>query len=781
MKVVLTEKPSVARELAAHLGARARRDGYFEGGGYQVTWALGHLVGLCEPHEYDAALRRWDLQTLPILPKPFKLALTGDARSKAQYKIVAALLRKATTVICATDAGREGELIFRNIAQLSRTKGKPTQRLWLSSLTPSAIAAAFSKLKPAKAYDRLAAAAQCRSQADWLVGLNATRNYTVRHGEGGVLWSVGRVQTPVLALIAERDDEIVEFVSVPWFELRTKYRDALFISTGKRFETQAAADEVAKSIAAAPLVVGDVKTRTQHVKPPQLYDLTTLQRDMNVRYGMSAAQTLSEVQKLYENKSVTYPRTDSRHLPVSMKAEMPGLLGALGKQYSEAVGGLDLSRLRMTSRGFDDAKITDHHAIIPTTRSGPSGNRVYDAIALRTIASFYPDCEKALTTVEASTADVRLRAKGVRIVKPGFTSVLPGPKSKTEQILPAFVRGEQGPHKPQVHAGATQPPNHFTDNSLLGAMETAGRLVDDEQLKEALKARGLGTPATRASIIETLLRRDYIRREDKALRATDLGRYLIALLRNPILKSAELTGDWEAKLAEIEQGRLQPDAFMGEVEAFTRTLVSASESRALDPNQLGPCPTCGAPVIEGKRGFGCSRWQAGCRYVLWKTFEGTEITTETARELLQHRLLAAPLEIGGTPKQLCLTRAGTLRALALPTAGSQSGGGQRGSTAPRRGNGKRGKPADGGKSLGACPSCGKPVIDKPKSYSCSGWREGCSFVIWKTMSGKKISVSMATKLLKSGRTQVLKGFVSKAKKKFDARLKVDDGKVGFEF
>ncbi|MBV1860979.1 MAG: DNA topoisomerase 3, partial [Nannocystaceae bacterium] len=564
MHVVLTEKPSVARELAAHLGARTRHNGYFEGKGYQVTWALGHLVGLSEPHEYDAALRRWDLQTLPILPKPFKLALTGDARSKAQYKIVAALLRKATTVICATDAGREGELIFRNIAQMSRSKGKPTQRLWLSSLTPSAIASAFSNLKPAKAYDRLAAAARCRSQADWLVGLNATRNYTVRHGEGGVLWSVGRVQTPVLALIAERDDEIVEFVPVPWFELRTRYRDALFISTGKRYETQAAADEVAKRIATEPLHIDDIKKRTQHVKPPQLYDLTTLQRDMNVRYGMSAAQTLNEVQKLYENKSVTYPRTDSRHLPLSMKKEMPGLLKALGKQYSEAVGGLDLSRLRMTARGFDDTKITDHHAIIPTTRPGPNSSRIYDAISLRTIASFYPDCEKALTTVEASAAEVRLRAKGVQIVKPGFTSVLPGPKSKTDQLLPAFVRGEQGPHKPEAHAGETQPPKHFTDNSLLGAMETAGRLVDDEQLKEALKARGLGTPATRASIIETLLRRDYVRRQDKTLRATDLGRYLIAMLRDPILKSAELTGEWEAKLKEIEQGRLQPDAFMAE-------------------------------------------------------------------------------------------------------------------------------------------------------------------------------------------------------------------------
>lgn len=778
MKVVLTEKPSVARELAAYLGAGSRRDGYFEGKGYQVTWALGHLVGLCEPHEYDAALRRWNLQTLPILPKPFKLALTGDARSKAQYKTVAALLRKATTIICATDAGREGELIFRNIVQKSRCTSKPTQRLWLSSLTPSAIATAFSNLKPAKAYNHLAAAARCRSQADWLVGLNATRNYTVRHGEGGVLWSVGRVQTPVLALIAERDDEIVEFVPVPWFELRTKYRDVLFVSTGKRFETQAAADEVAKRIATEPLVIDDVKTRTQHVKPPQLYDLTTLQRDMNVRYGMSAAQTLSEVQKLYENKALTYPRTDSRHLPVSMKKEMPGLLTALGKHYTKAIGGLDRSRLRMTSRTFDDSKITDHHAIIPTTRPGPTNNRIYDAIALRTIASFYPDCEKALTTVDGTAAKVQLRAKGVHIVKPGFTSVLPGPKSKTEQVLPAFERGEQGPHKPEVHAGHTQPPKHFTDNSLLGAMETAGRLVDDEQLKEALKARGLGTPATRASIIETLLRRDYIRRENKALRATDLGRYLVALLRDPILKSAELTGDWEAKLKEIEMGRLDADAFMAEIETFTRALITASEARVLQADRLGPCPRCGSPVIEGKRGFGCSKWQTGCRYVLWKRFEGIEITTDIARELLQYRLLATPIDVGGIPKQLCLTRAGTLRALAMPTAASQSGGSKQ---APRGRPNKRGAPAKDSKPLGACPSCGKPVIDQSKSYSCSGWREGCSFVIWKTMSGKKVSTAMATKLLKSGRTQVLKGFVSKAKKKFDARLKIEDGKVGFEF
>lgn len=764
MKVVLTEKPSVARELASHLGATGRREGYFEGKGYQVTWALGHLVGLAEPHAYDPALRRWSLETLPILPGRFELVPIGDARAQAQLKTVAGLLRKATTIICATDAGREGELIFRNIAQLSRCTSKPTQRLWLSALTPSAIAAAFSKLEPAQAYDRLAAAARCRSQADWLVGLNATRYYTVRHGAGGVLWSVGRVQTPVLALIAERDDEIAEFVPVPWFELRTRYRDVLFIHAGDRFETQAAADEVARRIAPEPLVVDGIQKKTQRVPPPPLYDLTSLQRDMNVRYGMSAAQTLSEVQTLYESKAVTYPRTDSCHLPVAMKKEMPGLLSALAERYPEAVGALDLARLRMASRCFDDAKVTDHHAIIPTTRLGPGRNRVYDAIALRTIASFHPDCVKALTTVEASVVDVRFRAKGVRVVEPGFTTVLPGPKSKAEQVLPEFERGERGPHAPEVHEGKTQPPKHFTDSSLLGAMETAGRLVDDAQLKEALKARGLGTPATRASIIETLLRRRYIQREDKALRATDLGRYLIALLRDPILQSAELTGEWEAKLQAVEKGSLKPEAFMAEVEAFTRTLVEPSDASALDPSRLGACPRCGASVIEGKRGFGCSQWQAGCGFVLWKRFEGVDISADAARALLQRRLLPDPVHIGGRAKVLYLTRAGTLRALDQPSAESQPG--------KRRG---------GGKALGPCPSCGSPVVEQTKSYGCSRWREGCRFAIWKKMSGKRISAAMATALLARGRTRVLKGFVSKDGSKFDARLRVADGKVAFEF
>jgi len=775
MHVVLAEKPSVARELAAFLGATTRRGGYFEGKGYQVTWALGHLVGLCEPHEYDPALRRWSVDTLPIVPKPFKLTLTGDARSKAQYKIVASLLRNATTIICATDAGREGELIFRNIVQRCRCKTKPTQRLWLSSLTRAAIATAFSNLRPAQAYERLAAAARCRSQADWLVGLNATRHYTVRHGGGGILWSLGRVQTPVLALIAERDDEIFEFVPEPWFELRTQYRDTLFIATGDRYPTQAAAEAVAQQIADTPLVIDALETRTQHVKPPQLYDLTSLQRDMNVRYGMSAAQTLAQVQALYEDKAVTYPRTDSRHLPTSMKKDMPGLLGALREGYPQAVDGLDLSRLRMTGRGFDDAKVTDHHAIIPTTRSGPRGNRVYDAIALRTIASFYPDCKKALTTVEATAGEVQFRAKGVQVLEPGFTAVLPEPKSKSEQRLPSFERGEQGPHTPQVHAGETKSPKHFTDNSLLGMMETAGRLVDDEQLKAALKARGLGTPATRASIIETLLRRGYIQRNDKTLRATDLGRYLIALLHDPRLKSAEFTGDWEAKLADIEHGRLEPQAFMAEIEAFTRTLVS-NETAPVDPGQLGPCPRCQAPVIEGQRGFGCSRWQAGCDYVLWKTFEGTTISPDMARGLLQRRLLSTPIAIGGAQKHLCLTRSGSVRALALPTDSTQTRSPRKGG--PRRTRGTARKPAE---SLGPCPSCGGAVVDQPKSYGCSRWRDGCKFAIWKTMAGKRISPAMATKLLKQGRTQVLKGFVSKAKKKFDARLRLQDGKVGFEF
>ncbi len=764
MKVVLTEKPSVARELATHLGATSRRDGFFQGNGYQVTWALGHLVGLAEPHEYDADLRKWSLHSLPILPASFKLVPVGDGRAQAQLKTVAGLLRSATSIICATDAGREGELIFRNIAQMCRCTTKPTQRLWLSALTPTAIASAFARLEPAQNYERLAAAARCRSQADWLVGLNATRFYTVRHGEGGVLWSVGRVQTPVLALIAERDDEIAEFVPVPWFELRTRYRDVLFIHAGDRFETHDAATAVARRIGPEPLVIEGVQTKTQRVPPPLLYDLTSLQRDMNVRYGMSAAQTLSEVQSLYETKAITYPRTDSCHLPVAMKTEMPALLSALRGRYPEAVDALDLSRLRMTARCFDDTKVTDHHAIIPTTRPGPNRNRVYDAIASRTIASFHPDCVKALTQVEATVADVRFRAKGVRVVEPGFTTVLPRPKSKTEQLLPAFERGERGAHAPEVHAGETQPPKHFTDNSLLGAMETAGRLVDDEQLKEALKARGLGTPATRAAIIETLLRRRYIRREDRALRATDLGRYLIALLHDPILKSAELTGDWEAKLQSVEQGSLKPEAFMAEIAAFARTLVAAPEPTELDTQRLGACPRCGAAVIEGKRGFGCSQWQAGCGFVLWRRFEGAELTADRARALLQRRLLLDPVAVGGSPKILYLTRAGTVRTLELPSGESQSG-----------------KRSGGGKSLGACPSCESAVVEQTKSYSCSRWREGCRFAIWKRMSGKRISVAMATTLLTRGRTRVLKGFVSKDGAKFDARLRVVDGRVDFEF
>jgi len=473
-----------------------------------------------------------------------------------------------------------------------------------------------------------------------------------------------------------------------------------------------------------------------------------------------------------------------------MKSEMPGLLTALAARYPAQVGGLNLGQLRMGARTFDDAKITDHHAIIPTANAPAVtdvNRRVYDAIAGRTIASFYPDCEKALTHVDGSAGGVKLRAKGVRIVTPGFTSVLPAPKVALEQTLPGFVRGEQGPHKPEVHAGHTQPPKHFTDNSLLGAMETAGRLVDDQQLKEALKARGLGTPATRAAIIETLLRRNYIAREDKALRATDLGRYLVALLSDPILKSAELTGDWEAKLKEIEAGRLDAGTFMAQVEAFTRALIRASEPRPLDTGSFGQCPRCAAPITEGQRGYGCSRWRAGCAYVLWKDFEGVPITGGMARELFQRRLIGEPVQLDGHPKLLCLTDTGMVRALGIPDGGSQGR-----ATGTGRGRGERNrsgsKPRSGKgegtavrAALGVCPCCGKPVVEQPKSYSCSGWASGCRFVIWKKIAGKKISAAMAASLLSKGRTRRLKGFMSKANRKFDARLRVVDGKVGFDF
>ncbi|MFQ5729220.1 MAG: DNA topoisomerase 3 [Waddliaceae bacterium] len=655
MIVVLTEKPSVARDLAAHLGARLRKEGYLEGSGYQVTWAFGHLVGLKEPEEYHPEWKRWSLQSLPMLPERFQLKAIGDGKAKKQLGVVKRLLEQADTIICATDAGREGELIFRYIMEYCGLSSKPFKRLWLRSLTPAAIRTAFADLRSGSDYEPLYHAARCRSEADWIVGLNGTRNLTIRFGQGN-LWSLGRVQTPVLAMIVERDDEIRHFHPEPFWELMTKYRNTPFKYTGKRFVTKEAAENSLIVLGDDPLQVDAVKQKKERQLPPQLFNLTELQREMNRRYGMSAAETLKGAQALYESKLITYPRTDSQYITADMKEDVSPILQTLRPRKPKETAALNLSSLNFSKSIVNDAKVTDHHAILPTGhRPGVLTRlqeRIYDAIHIRLIVVFYPPCLKETTVVEASvlreeTDSVPFVAKGTVILDPGWTVLYPKQTEDADKktpILPSFTAGESGPHTPYLKEGETQPPRNYTESSLLGAMAAAGKRVEDAEQREALKEKGLGTPATRASIIETLIKRGYLHREKKKLKATDRGRYLVALIQDPSLKSADLTGEWESKLKAIEAGKLPAGVFMKEIEQLIRRILETSDAHSVQENLLGPCPLCGQMVIEGKRGYGCSAWKNGCKYVLWKKQQGMQLQPTHARRLLQKGILFTSIE-----------------------------------------------------------------------------------------------------------------------------------------
>jgi len=796
VKVILAEKPSVAREIAGFVGARSRRDSYLEGGGYQVTWAYGHLVELKEPEDYDPALKRWSLEKLPFVPECFGLKLVKDKRTRQQFNVIKRLFRSADEIICATDAGREGELIFRYILAMAGCEKKPIRRLWLSSLTAVALREAFDRLRPGSEYDKLYAAAKCRSEADWIVGLNATRNYTVRHGASGVLWSVGRVQTPVLAMIVGRDDEIRVFRKTPFWELMTRYRDVVFKYRGDRFLQNRDAEAQLAQVRGHPFTVTNIDRKEERSQPPQLYDLTELQRTMNRRFGLSADATLRAAQALYEAKLITYPRTDSRYLSGDMKEQIPGIFQQLRAYKPREIDQLDLDALPFTGRIVNDRKVSDHHAIIPAgalpTSLSSTQQRVFDAVVTRFIAAFYPACLKEVTTVDGVANNVPFRVRGVRVIWPGWTELEQPPREKREkqgddaQSLPEFTRGETGPHEPFIKQGETSPPRHFTENTLLGAMETAGKLVDDEQLRETLKEKGLGTPATRAATIETLLKRHYIEREKKNLLATDLGRYLIALVRDPGLKSPELTGQWEAKLRKIEAGGLEPERFMEAIAEYIAQVIRSSETTVIDEQRLGSCPRCGSQVIQGNRGYGCSAWKDGCEFVLWPTYKDYELNASEIRQLLQHGVLQRPIELAGVGRViLSMSASGAVTDIPVPEREPPSGNAKRkrSDSTRKRPAGRAGeKPGPGPSAgLGICPLCGAGVFEQKKSYSCSGWKQGCKFVIWKTIAGKRIGVRTAKTLLTRGETSRLKGFKSKAGKSFDARLKLVDGKVQFDF
>ena len=644
---------------------------------------------------------------------------------------------------------------------------KPFKRLWISSLTDDAIRKGFAQLQDGNAYDGLYRAAKCRSESDWIVGLNATRLYTLKFGQQRVLWTIGRVQTPVLALIVQKDLDIANFVPKDFWELHTLYREADFQYVGGRFDQKPDAEALLSQIQGHDFEITSVKGKRELVNPPLLYDLTDLQKDMSIRHGFTADQTLTCAQQLYEKKHITYPRTDSRCLTNDMKPAIKPLLEKLSLHYGQQIATLDLDKLQLSSRYFNDAKVTDHHAIIPTAiLPGSLANdeaKVYEVIVLRFIAAFYPPCVKQITTVLAETRQIPFKTTGTMIESPGWQVLYkndsPGQQGNEVKILPNFVQGETGPQQPSINQGKTTPPKAYNEASLLGIMESAGKTCDDEELKEALKEKGLGTPATRASIIEVLIKRKYIQRQKKLLISTESGRHLISIITDERLKSAAMTGEWEAKLKKIEHNAYDPDQFMAEIIQFTQKLKDESAKPLYDDSKLGDCPICKQTIIEGRQGYGCSHWKEGCKFVLWKQVYGVTITREMACQLLQ---------LGRTPNAYAIKSndevfAAQLTLNALGETGYNKQQNRQALNAPE--------------AIAGCPLCNGKIIETSKAYSCSEWRNGCKAVIWKTIAHKKITRALAKKLITKGETGIVKGFKSAKGTDFEVNLKLVDGKV----
>ena len=585
MRLCIAEKPSVALEIARVLGANTRRDGFYEGNGYVVSWTYGHLCTLKDPGDYTPAWKRWDMRCLPMIPPRFGIKLIEEEHCMRQFRVLEALIAKADEVINCGDAGQEGELIQRWVMQKARCQC-PVKRLWISSLTEEAIREGFHRLKDASAYQRLYEAGLARAIGDWLLGMNATRLYSLRFGGPGRVLSIGRVQTPTLALIVRRQREIEAFRPEPYWELKTVYRDVTFTASRGRFAKKEEGEALLRAIEGQPFTVTDVTKKKGREAPPKLFDLTSLQVECNRRFSLSAEDTLRLIQSLYEKKVTTYPRVDTTYLSEDLHPKVSGILKGM-TDYAALTSPLTAAPIPKNKRVFDNKKVTDHHAIIPTGTAAPAGlsadeRRVYDLVARRFIAAFYPDCEVSTTTVTGASAEVDFRATGRQILKPGWRTVFEREGSKKEEkaeeeeaeaVLPAFRKGESGPHQPSLVEKQTTPPKPYTEATLLRAMETAGRFVDDEALRELMKENGIGRPSTRANIIKTLLKRDYIRRERKHLVATPTGVSLIDTIHEELLKSPELTGQWERKLRGIEQGSYEASAFLTELKEMVARIV----------------------------------------------------------------------------------------------------------------------------------------------------------------------------------------------------------------
>ncbi len=656
MIVCIAEKPSVAKDIARIIGATASHDGYMEGNGYQVTWTFGHLCCLKEPNDYSENWKHWSLAALPMIPQRFGIKLIEDAGIKKQFAIIERLMQAADGIINCGDAGQEGELIQRWVMQKANATC-PVKRLWISSMTDEAIREGFGRLKDQNEYQSLYLAGLSRAIGDWLLGMNATRLYTLKYGQNRQVLSIGRVQTPTLALIVNRQKEIDGFKPEPYWILATIYRDTQFTATKGKFLSKEDGEKAFETIAGKPFAVTDVQKKKGTETPPHLYDLTSLQVDCNKKFSYSADMTLKLIQSLYEKKLTTYPRVDTQYLSDDIYPKCPAILKGLD-DYASLTQPIIGKKLRKDKKVFDTSKVTDHHAIIPTGVPARGltdmEKNVYELVALRFISVFYPDCKFSTTTVMGTVDEVEFKVGGKEILDPGWHAVYAKEEQKAdeedaksgdeERTLPSFAVGETGPHTPTLTERWTTPPKYYTEATLLRAMETAGKFVEDEELRAALKENGIGRPSSRAGIIETLFKRRYIRRERKNLLATPTGIELIDTIHEKLLTSCELTGIWEKKLRDIEHKTYDPQQFVNELKEQIGNIVNdvlsdnsnrrvaittEADLRKKSPRRQAPrlkaddtiigkpCPKCGkGTVIKGKAAYGCSNWKNGCDFRL---------------------------------------------------------------------------------------------------------------------------------------------------------------------
>ncbi|MBA3858920.1 MAG: DNA topoisomerase III [Cyanobacteria bacterium PR.3.49] len=827
MKVVLAEKPSVARDIASVVGASTKRNGYFEGNDYAVTYAYGHLVTIAEPEDMNPAWGGpWRMAQLPMIPDNWKYKVVE--KTVSQFNVIKNLFSdpKTTSIICATDAGREGEHIFRLIYKLSGAK-KPVERLWISSLTADAIKDGLANLKSSEEFDNLANSATARAHADWVVGLNFTRAYTAMNRQ---LCTIGRVQTPTLALIVDRQTAIESFKEKQFFEIVVSFAPGFlsrYITPTEepqtRLHDQAAAQAIIDDIKPQKNgTVESVVTTEKKNKPPALYDLLTLQKEANKRFGYTAQETLDIAQNLYEeHKLISYPRTESRHLSTDMVQELPRVLSTVLKSATTSQAAKDalasegivpgkitaaLIRPRLSKAYVDDAKLTDHHAIIPTYNNPPANlqdrqRNIYSLVALRFLSIFMPPEVRDETTVIVKIGEHSFRAKGFVIKDPGWTALEPkskdkdddGEKGKTKgkkksdsdkdkdnaedaQQLPPLAKGEQiEKQKEELKKGKTSAPKPYDDGTLLTAMKNAGQEIDDEDLASYMKQKGLGTPATRAAIIERLLKSSYVERQKKYLMPTEKGRALIQQVHRD-LKDVALTATWEQGLADMQDGKMQLDSFERDIAGFVSRLLPdvAAQTGSLPsvPREgevsFGTCPQCQIGFVrQTPKGAGCNRWKDGCGFSIWRNIYGKDITDAHIKELVEKKVTK---EIKGFKKKdgsgkydsrLILTEDFKVRLEIMGAAASENGG-----------------------DLGPCPQCKEGTIrQNQKAAGCSRWREGCKFTIWREAFGKELTEDHIKGLLKKGTTDLIEGFKKKSGNgTYNARLVLNEEfKVRLEF